>query len=108
MSVLARRVSGGKPLSGRVKVKGNFCVRDCFKSLIHQPEQRAAMCTVVDVVHIFRCVDNMKGGHFAYQKLDGIADILALTFQFLYKTPLGDWLSANLDDKVFHVTFLKE
>jgi hypothetical protein len=50
----------------------------------------------------------MKGGHFAYQKLDGIADILALTFQFLYKTPLGDWLSANLDDMVFHVTFLKE
>lgn len=33
MSVLARRVSGGKPFSGRVKVKGNFCVRGCFVNL---------------------------------------------------------------------------
>jgi hypothetical protein len=39
---------------------------------MHKATQRAK--------NLFGLVDHMKGGHFAYQKLGGIADIPALTF----------------------------
>ena len=57
--------------------------------------------------YFFGLADNMKGGQFAAQKLDGSVDILSLTFQFLHKTQLEHWLSANLDGMVLHVAFLK-